>query len=140
MRSPTHQEKPSSSPRAAVKFRVESSQQGQHLTPAWAPSCSNPPRPIYNDNGVMWVPYQQSFHPGWGRPRRPALDRISRPTQDCWAPRQFGQGHQANPVRPLPIGCQTALPRKVQLPLNRCASLRSKRRRFRRCILTQRGV
>jgi hypothetical protein len=64
----------------------------------------------------MWVPYQQSFHPGWGGPRRPALDRISRPTQDRWDPRQLGQGHQADPVRLLPTGGQTTLPRKVQLP------------------------
>jgi hypothetical protein len=47
----------------------------------------------------MWVQCQQSFHPKWGGPRRPALDRISRDTQDCWAPRQFVQGHQAAPYK-----------------------------------------
>jgi hypothetical protein len=64
----------------------------------------------------MWVPYQQSFHPGWGGPRRSALDRISRHTQDHWAPRQTGQGHLANPVRPPPTGSQTAPPRRKQFP------------------------
>jgi hypothetical protein len=63
----------------------------------------------------MWVPYQQSFHPGWGRSRRPTLDRISQLTQDRWTPRQSGQGHQDHPVRPPPIGGQTALRGKVQL-------------------------
>jgi hypothetical protein len=64
----------------------------------------------------MWVPYQQSFHPGWGGPRRSALDRISRHAQDRWAPRQTGQGHQADPVRPPPAGGQTALPKREQFP------------------------
>jgi hypothetical protein len=64
----------------------------------------------------MWVPYHQSFHPGWGGPRRSALDRISRHTQDRWAPRQTGQGHLADPVRPPPTGGQTALPRKERFP------------------------
>jgi hypothetical protein len=63
----------------------------------------------------MWVPYQQSFYPGQGGSRRPALDRISQLTQDRWTPRQSGQGHQDHPVRPPPIGSQTALRRKVQL-------------------------
>jgi hypothetical protein len=81
MRSPTHQERSSSPPRAAVRFRSESSQR-QHFTLAWAPSSSNSPRPIYDDNGVMLVPYQQSFHPGREGSRRPALDWISQPTQD----------------------------------------------------------
>jgi hypothetical protein len=89
MRSPTHQERPSSPPRVAVRFRGESSQR-QHFTPAWVPSSSNSPCAIYDDNGVMWVPYQQSFHPGRGGPRRPSLDQISRPTQDRWTPHQSG--------------------------------------------------
>jgi hypothetical protein len=37
LRSPPHQERPSSPPRTAVRFGVESSQR-QHFTPAWAPS------------------------------------------------------------------------------------------------------
>jgi hypothetical protein len=65
MRSPPHQERLSSPPRAAMRFRGESSQR-QHFTLDWTPSSSNMLRPIYDDNGVMWVPYQQSFHPGWG--------------------------------------------------------------------------
>ena len=106
-----------SPPRAATRFRGESSQQGQHFGPSWAPSSSNPPRLIYDENGVMWVPYQQSFHPGWGGPRKPALDRIARLVQDCWAPRQFGQGHQANLVRQPPTRGQTTPSRKfVQSP------------------------
>jgi hypothetical protein len=72
MRSPPHQERPVLSPRAAIRFRGESSQR-QDFTPNWAP----PLRPIYDDNRVMWVSYQQSFHPGWGGPRRSALERIS---------------------------------------------------------------
>jgi hypothetical protein len=69
------------------------SSQRQHFTPAWTPSSSNSPRPIYDDNGVMWVSYQQSFHPRRGGSRRPALDHISRPTQDHWTPCQSRQGH-----------------------------------------------
>jgi hypothetical protein len=99
MRSPPHHERPVSSPRSAIRFRGESSQR-QEFTPDWAP----PLRPIYDDNGVMWVSYQQSFHPGWGRPRRSALDRILRHTQDCWAPRRTRQGHLVDPVRPPPTG------------------------------------
>jgi hypothetical protein len=114
MRSPTHQERSSLPPRAAVRFRGESSQR-QHFTPAWALSSSNSPRPIYDDNGVMWVPYQQSLHRGRGGSRRPVLDQISRLTQDRWTPCQSGQGHQDHPVRPPPIGGQTNLRRKVQL-------------------------
>jgi hypothetical protein len=112
MRSPTHQERSSSPPRAAVRFRGESSQQGRHFTLAWTPDSL---RPIYDDNGVVWVPYQLSFYPGLGGSRRPALDQISRPTQDRWTPRQSGQGHQDHPVRPPSIGGQTALRRKVLL-------------------------
>jgi hypothetical protein len=115
MMSPTHQDRSSSPPRAATRFKGESSQQGRRFAPLWAPSSSSPPRPIYDDNGVMWVPYQQSFSPGRGGSRRPALDQISRPTRDRWTPCQFGQGHQDHPVRPPPIGGQTALRRKVQL-------------------------
>jgi hypothetical protein len=110
MRSPPHQERPASSPRAAIRFRGESSQR-QNFTP-WAPSL----RPIYDANGVMWMLYQQSFHPRWGGPRRSTLDRISIHTQDRWTPRQTGQGHLADPVRPPPTGGQTALPRKEQFP------------------------
>jgi hypothetical protein len=58
------------------------------------------PHPIYDDNGVMWVTYQQSFHPGLGGPRRPSLDRIAQPNQDQWVPRQIAKGHQVNPIRP----------------------------------------
>jgi hypothetical protein len=111
MRSSPHQERPALSPRAAIRFRGESSQR-QDFTPDRAP----PLRPIYDDNGVMWVLYQQSFHPGWGGPRRSALDRISRHTQDRWAPRQTGQGHLTDPVRPPPAGGQAALPRRERLP------------------------
>jgi hypothetical protein len=114
MRSPPHQERPALSPRAAIRFRGESSQR-QDFTPDWAP----PLRPIYDDNGVMWVPYQQSFYPGWGGPRRLVLDRISRHTQDRWAPRQTGQGHLADPVRPPPTGGQTAPPRRERFPLKK---------------------
>jgi hypothetical protein len=111
MRSPPHKERPVSSPRAAIRFRSGSSHR-QNFTPYWVPSL----HPIYGDNGVMWVPYQQSFHPGWGEPRRSALDRISSHTQDRWAPRQTGQGHLADPVRPPSTGGQTALPRREQFP------------------------
>jgi hypothetical protein len=113
-RSSTHQYWPSSPPKAATRFKGESSQQGRRFAPLWAPS-SSPPRLIYDDNGVMWVPYQQSFYPGRGGSRRPVLDQISRPTRDRWTPRQSGQGHQDHPVGPPPIGGQTALRRKVQL-------------------------
>jgi hypothetical protein len=85
MRSHPHQERLTSSPRAAIRFRGESSQR-QNFTPNWAPSLC----PIYDDNGVMCLSYQQPFHPGWGGPRRSALDRISRHTQDRWTPRQMG--------------------------------------------------
>jgi hypothetical protein len=111
MRSPPHQERPALSPRAAIRFRGESSQR-QDFTPDWAP----PLCPIYDDNGVIWVPYQQSFHPGRGGPRRSALDRISRRTQDFWAPRQTEQGHLTDPVRPPPTGGQTALSRRERFP------------------------
>jgi hypothetical protein len=111
MRSPPHQERPASSPRAAIRFRGESSQR-QSFTPDWDPSL----HPIYDDNGVMWVPYQQSFHPGWGEPRMSVLDRVSRHTQDRWAPRQTEQGHLADPVRSPPIGGQTALHRREGFP------------------------
>jgi hypothetical protein len=43
MRSPLRQEWPSLPPRAAVRFRGESSQR-QHFTIDWAPSSSNLPR------------------------------------------------------------------------------------------------
>jgi hypothetical protein len=66
MRSATHQGGSSSPPRAATRLKSESSQQGQHFTPPWASSNSNAPRPIYDDNEVMWVSYQQAFHPVWG--------------------------------------------------------------------------
>jgi hypothetical protein len=114
MRSPPHQERSALSPRAAIRFSGESPQR-QSFTPDWAP----PLHPIYDDNGVMWVPYQQSFHPGWGEPRRSALDRVSRHTQDRWAPRQTRQGHLADPVRPPPTGGQTALPRREGFPLKK---------------------
>jgi hypothetical protein len=64
----------------------------------------------------MWVPYQQSFHLGWGEPRRLALDRVTIHTQDRWAPRQTGKGHLADPVRLPPTGGQTALPRREGFP------------------------
>jgi hypothetical protein len=139
MRSPPHQERPASPHRAAIRFRGESSQ-SQHFTPDWAPTSSNPLHSIYDDNGVMWVSHQQSFHPGWGGPRRSALDRISRHTQDRWTPRQTGQGHQADPVRPPPAGGQTALPRREQFPPNRCTGPRSERRKFKRWTSTQKGL
>jgi hypothetical protein len=85
MRSPSHQERPTSPPRAAIRYRGESSQR-QHFTPDWAPTSSNLLRPIYDDNGVMWVPYQQPFNPRWGGPRRSALDQISIHAPDRWAP------------------------------------------------------
>jgi hypothetical protein len=108
MRSPPHQERSASPPRAAIRYIGESSRR-QHFTTDWAPTSSNPLRPIYDDNGVMWVPYQQSFHPGWGGPRRSVLDR----SEDIrWAPRQTGQGHHDDLVRPPPVGGQTALPKK----------------------------
>ena len=119
MRSPTHQRGSSSPPRAATRFKGESSQQRQHFTPSWAPSSSNLPRPIYDNNGVMWVPYQQAFHPGWGGPRRPVFDRISRPVQDRLAPRYSGQGPQTPPVRPVQGTGQTGLPRQTAPPLVR---------------------
>jgi hypothetical protein len=81
MRSPTHQGGSSSPPRAATRFKGESSQQGQCFTPPWASSSSNAPRPVYDDNGMMWVPYQQAFHPGWSG-QKSASNRISRPIQD----------------------------------------------------------
>jgi hypothetical protein len=93
MRSPTHRGGSSSPPRTATRLKGESLEQGQRFTPPWAPSSSNAPRPVYDDNGVMWVPYQQAFQPGWSR-QRPAFDRISRSVQDRLAPRRSGQGHQ----------------------------------------------
>jgi hypothetical protein len=62
MRSPPHQERLSSPPRSGIRFRGETSQR-QHFTPDWAPTSSNLLHPIYDDNGVMCMPYQQSFHP-----------------------------------------------------------------------------
>jgi hypothetical protein len=64
MRSPKHQGESSSPPMAATRLMGESSQQGQRI-PLWVSSSSSAPRPVYDDNGVMWVPYQQAFHPGW---------------------------------------------------------------------------
>jgi hypothetical protein len=96
---------------AAIRFRGESSQR-QSFTPDWASSL----HPIYDDNGVMWVLYQQSFHSGWGEPRRSALDQETRHTQDRWAPRQTGQGHLADPVRPPPTCGQTTLPKREGFP------------------------
>ena len=58
------------------------------------------------------MPYHQSFHLGWEGPRRPALDRILQLSQDRLAPRQSGQGHQADTVRLPPARDQTALPRQ----------------------------
>jgi hypothetical protein len=92
MRSPTYQGGSSSPPRATTRFKGEPSQQGRHFTPPWASLSSNTPRPVYDDNGVMWVPYQQAFHLGWGG-QKSAFDRISRPIQDRLAPRRSGQGH-----------------------------------------------
>jgi hypothetical protein len=94
MRSPTHQERSSSPPRVATRFMGESSQQGRHFTPSWTPIISYPLHPIYDYNVVMWVQYQQSFHPRWEGPRKPALDRILRSTQDRLPPRQYGQNHE----------------------------------------------
>jgi hypothetical protein len=115
MRSPTHQGGSSSPPRAVTRLKGESSQQGQHFTRPWVPSSSNVPRSVYDDNGVMWVPYQQAFHPGWSR-QKSAFDRISRPIQDRLAPRRSGQGHQTRPVRPVAITSQTGAARKVMPP------------------------
>jgi hypothetical protein len=108
MRSPTHQGGSSSPPRAATRLKVESSYQGQCFTPPWVSSSSNAPRPVYDDNGVMWVPYQQAFHPGWSG-QKSAFDKISRPIQDRLAPRRSGQGHQTQPVRPIAITGQTGV-------------------------------
>jgi hypothetical protein len=115
MRSPTHQGGSSSPPSAATRLKGESSQQGQRFTPPWASSSSNAPCPVYDDNGVMWVPYQQAFHPGWSG-QKSAFDRISGPIQDCLAPRRFGQGHQTRPVRPVAITGQTYVARKAASP------------------------
>jgi hypothetical protein len=100
MRSPTHHGGSSSPPRASTRLKGESSQHGQCFTPPWASSSSSAPRPVYDDNGVMWVPYQQAFHPGWSG-QKSTFDRISRPIQDRLAPRRSGQGHQTRPVRPV---------------------------------------
>jgi hypothetical protein len=139
MRSSPHQERPALPPRTAIRFRGESSQK-QPFTPDWAPTSSSSLYPIYDDNGVMWVPYQQSFHPVWGGPRRSALDRISRHTHDRWTPRQTEQSHQANPVRPPPTGGHTPYPEESNFLQKRCTSPRSERRKFRRWTSTQRGL
>jgi hypothetical protein len=131
MRSPPDQERLALSPRAAIRFRGGSSQR-QNFIPDWAPSL----RPIYDDNGVMWVLYQQSFHPGWGGPRRSVLDRISRYTQDRWTPRQTGRGHLADPVRPPQQAVRPPCPKKSNFLRRRCTSPRSERRKFRRWTLT----
>ncbi|TKC12035.1 hypothetical protein FA727_23635, partial [Robertmurraya kyonggiensis] len=75
----------------------------------------SPPRmkldPVWDDNGVMWVPYhsnvQPSFHPGWEGPRRRVQDRIIYPRRDRLAFRQSGQ-ERAQAVRPPVTGGQTA--------------------------------
>jgi hypothetical protein len=91
----------------------ESSQQGRRVTPSWTPISSYPLHPIYDYNVVMWVQYQQSFHPRWEGPRKPALDRILRSTQDRLPPRQSGQNHEeAGPVRPFLVHGEITLPRR----------------------------
>jgi hypothetical protein len=115
MRSPTHQGGSSSPPRAAIRLKGESSQQGQRFTPPWASSSSSAPHPVYDDNGVMWVPYQQAFHPGWSG-HKSAFERISRPIQDRLAPRRAGQGYQTRPVRPVAVTGQTGAARKAAPP------------------------
>jgi hypothetical protein len=116
MRSPTHQGGSSSPPRVAIRLKGESSQQGKRFTPSWASSSSNAPHLVYDDNGVMWVPYQQAFYPGWSE-KKSAFDRISRPIQDRLAPRRSGHGHQTRPVRLVAITGQTGAARKVVPPL-----------------------
>jgi hypothetical protein len=115
MRSPKHQGGSSSPPRDVTRLKGESSQQGQCFTPPWASSSSNAPRPVYDDNGVMWVPYQQAFHPRWSE-QKSAFDRTSRPIQDRLAPRRSGQGHQTRQVRPVAITGQTSVARKAAPP------------------------
>jgi hypothetical protein len=51
-----------------------------------------------------------------GRTKEISTDRVSGHTQDRWAPRQAGQGHLVDPVRPPPTGGQTALPRREGFP------------------------
>jgi hypothetical protein len=81
----------------------------------WVPPTN--PAPVWDNNGVMWVPYQSmsqpSFHPGWGEPRRHVLDRISRPVHDRLAPNRSGQGFRHQAVKPPAPGVQTGLPREV---------------------------
>jgi hypothetical protein len=115
MRSPTHQGGSSSPPRAATRLKGESSQQGQCFTPPWASSSSSTPRPVYDDNGVIWVPYQQAFHPGWTG-QKSAFDRLSRPIQDRLAPHRSSQGYQIRSVRPVAITGQTGVARKAAPP------------------------
>jgi hypothetical protein len=97
----------SSPPRAATRYKGESSQQGRHFTPSWAPSSSNAPHLIYDDDGLLWVPYQQDFHPRCGGPRS-TMDRNSRCIQDRLASPHSGQGHQTQPVRPIPCTGRTS--------------------------------
>jgi hypothetical protein len=135
MRSPPHQERPVSSPRATIRFRGESSQR-QNFTPDWTPSL----HPIYDDNGVMWVPYQQSFHPGWGGPRRSALDRISRHTRGSWGLRQTERVIWLTRLdRPLQV-VRPPCPEEKDFLRRRCTSPISEKRKFRRWTFTQRGL
>ncbi|KAK8456102.1 hypothetical protein SEVIR_4G277720v4 [Setaria viridis] len=105
MRSPTHQGRQGSPPRAVIRQRGDQVQSRQYPSTFWAPPASKPSCPMWDDNGVMWVPYQfvqqPYFHPGWGESRKSALDRISRPLQGRWAPRSSGQGIQTQPIRPV---------------------------------------
>jgi hypothetical protein len=115
MRLPTYQGGSSSPPRVATRLKGESSQQGQRFTPPWASSSSNARLPLYDDKGVMWVPYQQAFHPGWSG-QKSAFDWISRPIQDRLAPCRSSQGYQIRPVRPIATTGQTGAARKAVPP------------------------
>jgi hypothetical protein len=135
MRSPPHQERPASSPRAAIKFRGGSSQR-QNFTPDWASSL----HPIYDDNGVCrcrisnlsildgenqggqcWTGYQD-IHKIAGLHDKPG--RV------IWLTRLDRSLHEVRPP------CRD----EKDFLRRRCISPRSGRRKFKRWTLTQKGL
>ncbi|HET7713776.1 MAG TPA: hypothetical protein VFK94_05970, partial [Patescibacteria group bacterium] len=97
MRSPPRQERPMTPPRDTQRLRSE----------MWVPPTN--PAPVWDDNGVMWVPYQSMSQPYF----RHALDRISRPVHDRLTFNRPGQDSRPQAVRPPVAGGQTGWPRAV---------------------------
>ena len=100
-----------------MRHRGESSNMARPAATSWTPANARP-SPMWDENGVMWVPYhsmeQPSFHPGWGGPRRHALDRISIPVHDRLAFGRSGHRHLDQAVRPGATGGQNACPREAR--------------------------